>query len=354
MPSSRDSYSRLDTSKYGCNEANGYCGVQQTNHDEEDDGLVGYSLDFAEPKDSLVAQVRRSCDNMGKKLFAALHFVLKVAFGKWPIALIILICYIGLIVGLSVIAVTGRYHEFRRDISLDSFMVPDIKVSSDFAAFNAAKDQEKSNSYYFQQFLDTETCTRNGIGYESRKSQRRLRRSSSSYETVFQKTLSGTLDLVYVVKRGDNIFTDQCLREIHEIEKKLMNHRNYNEHCYISDILPNLKGNCTPPNSLVEFFYMDGNTPAWKNDHRIRTIDETLQYLRSKDYFFKYISSDFSEKGSSKILRAQILFGKPLKDIPANDKTGQKEEFKRYLTTYVDTLEELNNNKYVGIFSKRL
>jgi hypothetical protein len=350
------SYSRLETSKYGCTEADELCGLEQTNqNDREDDGLVGYSLNFAQPKDSLVVQVRRSCDKMGRKLFAALNFVLKIAFGRWPMALIILICFISLIVGLSVIAVTGRYHEFRRDISLDSFMVPDIKVSSEYAAFNAAKEQGDSNSYYFQEFLTTDTCTGNGIGSPLRKSQSRLKRSLSSYESDFQTSLSGTLDLVYVAKHGDNIFTGECLQEIHEIEIALMKHKNYDKHCYISSIFSNdaalrKYGNCTPPNSLIDFFYSHENIPDGQNDRRVYTINDTLRYLRSKEYFFKYVSYDFNKKKRSNILRAQILFGKPLKGIPASDKSGQKEEFKRFVTTYIESLEELNNNKYVYIF----
>ena len=350
MPFSRDSYRPLDSSiKYGCAETDELCGLQQTSqNDEEDDDLAGYSLDFAEPKNSFAVQVRRS--------FAILHFVLKVAFGKWPIALCILICYIGLVIGLSVIALTGRYHEFRKDISLDSFMVPDIKVSSDYAAFKAAKEQGKSSfPYSFRAFLMADTCTGNKIDSSPSKARSRVKRSPKYVERDFQRTLSWSLDLVYVAKGGDNIFTEDRLQEIHKIENTLMNHKNYKKHCYISSLSledDNLRkyGNCTPPNSLTTFFYASEEYPDGQNNILARDISETLQYLKSKDYFFSYVSDDFSKKDSSKILRAQILFGSPVKGIPT-DKSTQKEEYKRFVTTYVDALDDLNNNKYVSFLN---
>ncbi|CAB4028439.1 patched domain-containing 2, partial [Paramuricea clavata] len=355
MPFSRDSYSRLESPiKYGCDETDALCGLQQTNQtDGEDDDLVGYSLDFAEPKHSFVGHVKQSCRNVGRKFMSGLHFVLKVAFGKWPIALIILISYIGLTVGLIVVALTGRYREFRKDISLDSFMVPDIKVSSDFAAFNAAKKQGKSNSpYSFQMFLNIGTCTGNKINPQPRKIPGRLKRSVEG--TNFQGKLSWTLDLVYVSKGGDNIFTKKRLREIHDIENSLMKHKNYDKHCYISpqifmkDEALKKYGNCTPPNSMTNYFYSRGKIYDGQNEELSRPINETLQFLKSKEYFFSYVSDDFSKKDSSNILRAQILFGRPVQGVPFQT-SAQKEEFKRFVTTYVDALDELNNNNQVSI-----
>ena len=351
MPFTRDGYTRLDTSKFGLEDTNDLhvCGSEQTNQDNiEDDDHLGYSLDFNQPKDSFVGPVLRSCSLMTSKFTRSLHFVLKTAFGKWPIALVILICYIALTVGLVVTSLTGRYHEFRTDISLDSFMVPDTKVSKDYASFNTAKKQDKSGSRHGQ-FLESDTCIGNKIGQSSKEAPSRLKRSVPVFNR-YQSRISGTLDLIYVAKGGDNIFTKERLDEIHKIEKTLMNHENYQKHCYIlsqnkQDTASKKSNNCTSPNSLTHFFYSTNFTVKTfdgQSSSLPREIDNTLEYLRSYKFVYSYVSEDFRKKNISNIMRAQILFGKPLRGV---DYSQDDEVFKQYLITYISTLEKLNNNK---------
>lgn len=350
MPFSSYAFQRLDTGKHSDTDEF----EQQTNESVvEDESLAGYSLNFAQPKDSFAASVRQSCASAYQIFMALLYRVLRV-FGRWPVALVILICYIVLTVGLIVGALTGRYHEFRKDISLESFMVPDIKVSSDFAAFNAAKKHSKSilSEYTFQTFLTSGTsCIGNKIDPYQKKVPTRKKRSVSKPVKHFQRILSWTLDLVYVAKTGDNIFTKECLQEIHKIENKLMNHKDYTSHCYLSkdyinDDALRKYGNCTPPYSLINLFYASKNFVDGQSEELRWPIGETLKFLKSREYFFSFVADDINRKGKSNILRAQILFGRPVKGISAK-KSAQKEEFKRFVTTYVETLDNLNNNKYV-------
>ena len=353
MPFSREngvSYRPLEASKYG--ETDELCGsIQTSQNDTENDDLVGYSLDLAQPKDSFVGQVKQSCEAMKRKVFTALHFFLSVVFGKWPFALIVLILYVALTIVLIVVALTGKYHEFRKDLSLDSFLVPDIKVSSDYAAFNAAKKQDKSSVYSFPAFLKTDTCVGNEINPSERKIRRRSKRSSFDQGSLyFQHTYSGSLNLVYVAK-GDNVFTKQNLDEIHDIEKTLMQHKNYDKHCWIStDKSINSLGkygNCSPILSVIGAFYSEKGKVDGHSDVLSRPINETLRYLISKESFYSFVSDDFSKTKKSKILRASIPFGKPLRGV---DYSAEKDAFKRYLITYIDILERLNNNKYVDIY----
>ena len=351
MSFARNGYGRLPTSKYDCAETDEDCGVQQFNQNDEDDGDIGtYSSDLAEPKDSFVGQMKRSCEITRRKLMSVLHIVLKFTFGKWPVALSVLICYICLTIALTTIALTGKYHEFRKDLSLNSFMVPDIKVSNDLAAFNAAKDQKTSESFTpFETFMKRKLCIGNEINPSSKEDHKRLKRST--HYPYPQSRISGTLDLVYVAKDGDNIFTPERLQEIHNIEKTLMAHPYYDKHCLILPESMKEKafakyGNCSPPNSMT--LYFDSDKSKWESDGRRddakSSIDNTLLFLRSRKYFYAYVSDDFSKKNISKILRAQIVFGKPVQGI-ASTTAAQKEEYKRYVTTYVNTLEKLNNNK---------
>ena len=346
------SYRRLDSTdpaKYGCDETDGLSRSQQTNEaDLEDDGLVGYSLDFTQPKNSFFGRLNLGCRSVRVKFSAALRLLVKLAFGKWPIALIILICYIALTVGLIVISITGKYREFRTDISLGSFMVPDIKVSDDLAAFNGAKEHAKSRIHNsgFRAFLNKETCTGNKIDPLPRKRDypRRLKRSTS-YSRMQSRPL-GTLDLVYVAK-GANIFTEERLREIHNIEKTLMMHEGYEKHCLLSSKFLNDKnlkkyGNCTPPNSMSLFFFPSPGRLFDGQGETLSPIEDTLKFLQSREYFFSYVSG--FKNNTSKILRAQLLFGKPVEGIPETP-VAQKEGFKHYVRTYVDTLDKLNNNK---------
>ena len=356
MPFPREngvSYRPLEASKYVCGETDELRGsIQTSQSDPGDDDLVGYSLDFAQPKDSFVGQVKQSCEVMKRKVFTALHFFLSVVFGKWPFALIVLKLYVGLTIVLIVVALTGKYHEFRKDLSLDSFLVPDIKVSSDYAAFNAAKKQDKSsNVYSFPAFLKTDTCVDNEINPSEGKIRRRSKRSPVDQGSYFQHLYSGSLNLVYVAK-GDNVFTKQNLDEIHDIEKTLMQHKNYDRHCWISTD-KNINslgkyGNCSPLLSVIGAFYSEKGKVDGHSDDLSRPINETLRYLRSKESFFSFVSDDFSKTKKSKILRASIPFGKPLRGV--DDSAAEKDEFKRYLITYIDILERLNNNKYVDIY----
>ncbi|XP_028393656.1 LOW QUALITY PROTEIN: protein dispatched homolog 3-like [Dendronephthya gigantea] len=354
MSFARNAYRRLPTAKYGCAETDGDFGMEQINqNDEEDEDLAGYSLDFAEPKDNFVGQIKRSCEFTRRKLMAVLHIVLKFAFGKWPVALSILICYICLTIALTAIALTGKYHEFRKDLSLNSFMVPDIKVSNDFAAFNAAKNQEQSyHSTSFATFMKRKLCTGNGINPSPKEDHKRLKRSTPS---DLQIRPSGTLDLVYVAKDGDNIFTAERLQEIHNIETTLMTHANYDKHCLV--LPPSMEkdktlgkyGKCVPLKSLTRFFFGPENKFKFDETNDAKSwIDKTIHFLRSKEYFYSFVSNDYSKKNVSKILRAQILFGKPVEGIE-NTAKAQKDEYKRYITTYVSTLEKLNNNNQVTI-----
>lgn len=349
MPVSRNSYVRLDSaSKYVTEDTNMF-DTQSLNGGEENHRLDGFTVDFPGPKPSVYSLLRPTLSKMTLTLINFFNVGLKNAFGRWKVALFLLISYLVLVVALFLVSLSGKYRGFRLDISINSFMVPDIKVSNEYASFSAAKAKIKRPSQKdFQSLLHGESCLTNDLPKKKSRSKRssyaaNVAQLSKKYP--YQRKLSGTLNLVYKAKGTGNIFTQQNLMRIHKIEKTLMEHKSYKKHCYKSDL--SLKdeslrkyGNCTPPNSLTLFFFARDKVFDGQNDVMPRPIEETLTYLKSKSYFYFYVDSNFRRTGTSNILRAQILFGQPVKGIK-----DQKTEYKRFLTTYEGLLENLNNNK---------
>lgn len=352
--SSSCAYSRLDHQKHFNAEANGYCGEQTDDVDPLVENALGHSLDFSQPKTSLMKSLTEGCLKVKKKCYAASRVGVKFAFGKWPIALAVLISYITLTAVLIVIALTD--HEFRKDISLNSFMVPDIKVSNDFSAFNAAKGQSKgyvpsgnTASYFFS----GGSCPKNNINFGDYPSHRHKRDTSS---VPYQRSVSSnTLDLVYVAKAAKgsndtNIFTEERLRAIHKIEKKLMNHANFKKHCYISPLSSKDEslrtlGKCTPPVSLTLFFYPSNSGNYDGQGDRLQSIQDALEFLQSREYFYSFVSDSYDPKKKySRILRAQLLFGSPREVAPAQGK-AQRDELKRYIRSYIEPLEKMNSDE---------
>lgn len=314
--------------------------------------ILDDSLTFRQPKARFIRSVAGSCILAKKKCASASRTVVKFAFGRWPVALAVLIGYICLTCCFIAIAVTGRYHEFKNDISLNSFMVPDIKVSREFSTFNTANEQDKGSFpplFAVKVLLEGKACPEdNAIHQNSRV--RRHKREIPNF--MYQGTPSWTLDLVYEAKGSNdsNIFTRERLRAVHDIEQKLMKHTDFDKHCYISrlsrsDSALEQFGYCMPPNSLTAFFFPSKSGNYDGQGKTLTNIEDTLKFLQSRVYFYSFVSEGYStQKKQSRFLRAQLLFGKPVKGIPPS-KEAQKAEFKKFIRTFIEPLEKINNDE---------
>lgn len=349
------SYSRLESSDHRTKQVGETSGDSDELNEElgpPGGDVLDDSLAFRQPKARFIRSVTGSCILAKKKCSFATRTVVKFTFGRWPIALAVLIGYLGLTGGFVAIAVTGRYHEFKNDISLNSFMVPDIKVSREFSTFNAANDQDKGSfppEYAVKLFLDGKGCQEDNTIHQNSPVPRYKR---ETYHRHYQREPSWTLDLVYEAKGSNdsNIFTRERLSAIHDIEQKLMKHAHYDKHCYISDLSrkdPALKqfGYCMPPNSLTAFFFPSKSGNYDGQGKTLLNIEDTLKFLQSRVYFYSFVSEGYNtKKKHSRLLRAQLLFGKPVQGISSDDK-AQKAEFKKFIRTYIEPLEKINNDE---------
>lgn len=191
---------------------------------------------------------------------------------------------------------------------------------------------------------------------------RRRKRSAESPTTkpahVYQNKAAWTLELVYLAIGEDdlNIFTKERLETIHHIERSLMNQEGFTDFCWKwSEVKrdPFLTAGCTPPISLIDFFY-PSITPQWRiydgqgmgygaNGRNLTeaSIKQSLDLLLTKPFTYWFVDGSFSvDNQKSRFLRAEIKFGYPLKS--GGSYHAQGETFQKYLVKYVEGLRELS------------
>lgn len=192
------------------------------------------------------------------------------------------------------------------------------------------------------------------LGREKRSPHRTTSKSGPNYQTK----AAWTLELVYLAIGDDdlNIFTKERLESIHQIEQSLMNQEGFTDYCWkweVAQIDPFLKDNCTPPISLVDFFFpsvaqemriYDGrgmNDGGTRYNLTEASIKDSLQLLLTKPFTYWFVDGSFSKDNQkSRFLRAELKFGYPLKS--GGSKRTQTKAFKRYLVKYVEGLKKLS------------
>lgn len=183
-------------------------------------------------------------------------------------------------------------------------------------------------------------------------------RPTSKSGPNYQKKAAWTLELVYLATGDDdlNIFTKERLETIHQIEQSLMDQEGFTDYCWkweVAKIDPFLKDGCTPPISLVDFFFpsvaqemriYDGrgmDDSGAKHNLTEESIKESLQLLLTKPFTYWFVDGSFSKDNQkSRFLRAELKFGYPLKS--GGSKRTQTKAFKKYLVKYVEGLKELS------------
>lgn len=178
-------------------------------------------------------------------------------------------------------------------------------------------------------------------------------------DPAYQKSAKWTLELVYLAIGDDdlNIFTKERLESIHQIEQSLMNQEGFTDYCWKwedAQIDHFLKDGCTPPISLVDFFFpsvtqgmriYDGrgmrDDGARQHNLTEASIKQSLQLLLTKPFTYWFVDGSFSKDNpKSRFLRAEVKFGYPLKS--GGSKRTQTKTFKRYLVKYVEGIKKLS------------
>ncbi|KAL3861177.1 hypothetical protein ACJMK2_007242 [Sinanodonta woodiana] len=171
-----------------------------------------------------------------------------------------------------------------------------------------------------------------------------------------QYQVTWKMEIVYLSKNPDkNIFTQNQLQEIHDIEKKLINFKGFTDFCFKDDGLNDpaleLLNNCAPVNSLLTYFYpsTDKSGQIYYDGlgDNIVDIDSALNLAMSSENFYYYVDekADAMNRKSS-FLRSEVLFGSPLKDFSGTTdrKDLQTERFKNYIVTYLDFLSKASTD----------
>ena len=190
------------------------------------------------------------------------------------------------------------------------------------------------------------------------RSKRSPHRPTSKSGPSYQTKAAWNLELVYLAIGDDdlNIFTKERLETIHQIEQSLMDQEGFTDYCWkweVAKIDPFLKDGCTPPISLVDFFFpsvaqelriYDGrgmDDSGAKHNLTEASIKDSLQLLLTKPFTYWFVDGSFSKDNrKSRFLRAELKFGYPLKS--GGNKRTQTKAFKKYLVKYVEGLKELS------------
>lgn len=282
-------------------------------------------------------------------------------FTYTPLSVVVLLLAIIIPLALGTVAVLRNYKEtnefFKVDKSLKSFEIPNHEASLNYDAFRVADRLSKRC-----------TSDNNCRGFKQARSKRSaelptLRPVTRRKYPVssFQRSAKWTLDLVYVaVGEGDNIFEKERLETIHKVEQKLMEHKDFEHYCWkwsksqSDPVLKEKYKGCTPPISLIDFFYPSVYDQLVINDGQGTTeltgasINNTLNFLLSNSFTYWFVDSHFShEKPRSKFLRAQLKFGYPFKSYKGGYLHWEKwkienEQFEKYVVTYVDELKKMS------------
>lgn len=197
-------------------------------------------------------------------------------------------------------------------------------------------------------------------GVPTLRSKRSAEKPTKRQGPVYQKSAKWTLELVYLATGDDdlNIFTKERLESIHQIEQSLMNQEGFTDYCWkweVAIIDPFLKEGCTPPISLVDFFFpsvtqtkmriYDGqgraNGGASQLNLTEESIRQSLKLLLNKPFTYWFVDGSFSrDNPKSQFLRAEVKFGYPLKW--GGRRRAQNERFKNYLVKYVEGIKKLS------------
>ncbi|KAK3589530.1 hypothetical protein CHS0354_041654 [Potamilus streckersoni] len=167
-----------------------------------------------------------------------------------------------------------------------------------------------------------------------------------------QYQVTWKMEIVYLSKSPDkNIFTQNQLQKIHDIEKRVISYERFPDFCFkddgLNDPALDLLNNCAPINSLLTYFYPSTD----KKGHiyydglgdNIVDIDSALSLAMSSENFYYYVDdqADAMNRKSS-FLRSEVLFGSPLKDFmgTTDRKDLQTERYKNFIVTYLDFLSK--------------
>ncbi|XP_064642370.1 protein dispatched homolog 3-like [Lineus longissimus] len=180
-----------------------------------------------------------------------------------------------------------------------------------------------------------------------------------------QKWQKWRLQLAYVATGEDNpnIFTEERLATIHDVEKKIMEHAEFQNFCWKdyrkTEQDPTLLqySGCAPLNSLLTYFYPSkdsfGNIHYDGLGDQIINIDSAVRKAMGFQSFYYFVGDMFNrtlKKGS--LLHTEVYFGVPLKGYSnrMDHAKEQYEKYKKFLISYIDILSKASTDKVIVLY----
>ncbi|XP_038677732.1 protein dispatched homolog 3 isoform X2 [Scyliorhinus canicula] len=166
------------------------------------------------------------------------------------------------------------------------------------------------------------------------------------------------MELVFLARGDDerNIFTEERLLTIHDIEKKVMDHPRFREFCWkphevLKDMPLGSYSYCSPPSSLMTYFFPTAQGGRIYYDgmgQKLADIHGTLQLAITHPEFYWYVDEGLTaENMKSSLLRSEILFGAPLPNYYSVDDRWEEQhrKFQKFVISYVDLLASQSTKK---------
>ncbi|XP_032228558.1 protein dispatched homolog 3 [Nematostella vectensis] len=257
----------------------------------------------------------------------------------------VLLLAVAIVIPIVLGVVTLLMYTPKVDMSLESFSIPNHVASRHQDAFTVAKRY----SYSWKQTMRKKRAAEPWPLPESENPE------PTSKPDFTQTNAKWTIDLVYLAKgKGElNMFTKKRLRAIHKLEQNIMRQEGMQDFCWkwnyakLDPILVQRYNACTPPLSLVDFFFPTyGFFDGQGDDSKLtdESIGRTLKFLLSRQFTYWFVDGNFSVLNQkSSFLRAQIKFGYPLKGYPKKSSRSlfveQHKKFINYMKKFIQFLD---------------
>nr|XP_006814154.1 PREDICTED: patched domain-containing protein 2-like [Saccoglossus kowalevskii] len=243
------------------------------------------------------------------------------------------------------------------DISLDSFQIPNhvsyIREDMFNTAIQDLTHRRKRDADEFSEANIVKHSLQKFLhGYQESLSAKRSKRE------IIQRHRNKRwkMSLVYLAK-GDNehnVFTEERLSVIHQIEKKIVGHKQFTDFCVknyesYKDEALGVIDYCAPVNSLLTYFYpseVNGKVMYDGMGSHLADIDGSLKKAMTHQTFYWYVDESMDKKNpKSRLLRSEVSFGMPIADCFWPDGTPktvdeQHDEYVKFIVSYVSMLDK--------------
>ena len=258
---------------------------------------------------------------------------------------VVLLCGLAVPVSLGAYALLIVKPAPSIDKSIESFAIPNHLASRRYDALRSAADHKRGIIKWYgvrKRSVSPENPEHSTFSHHPQNKLqndhtlfRHKRSDDPEYYKKGRRIVGSTqairqwkLTIVYVAQGGDdsNIFTQERLRDIHDIEMKMMEHNDFQNYCLIdytaleNDPTLNKYNGCAPLNTLLTYFYPTvvgehGNRTVYFNSFGSTLYDEistTLSLAMTHSSFYWYVDDQINKVNKrSKLMRTEVHFATP-------------------------------------------